>query len=105
MNADEGAYQLSHLYDQLIQRGVITKDDVTVSRPGSAAGAVWENILIGCEKLLPIIGSRIKKKSKKMTLVLICHISLKKQNKTKQNKTKKKKNKTKNKKNKKKKNK
>ena len=30
MNADEGAYQLSHLYDQLIQRA--STDDVTKSR-------------------------------------------------------------------------
>ena len=30
MNADEGAYQLSHLYDQLIQRA--SRDDVTKSR-------------------------------------------------------------------------
>ena len=55
MNADEGAYQLSHIYDQLIQRASSKKkDDVTVSRPGSAASTVWENILTGCEtSLLP----------------------------------------------------
>ena len=37
MNADEGAYQFSHLYDRLIQRVAY---DFTVSRPGSAASTV-----------------------------------------------------------------
>ena len=32
--------------------GVIKKDDVTVSRPRSAANTVWENIPIGCETSL-----------------------------------------------------
>ena len=38
--------------DQLIQRVSSQKDDVTVSRPGSAASTVWENILTGCETSL-----------------------------------------------------
>ena len=51
MNADKGAYQLSHIYVQLIQRASSKKDDVTVSRPGSAASTVWENILTGCQNV------------------------------------------------------
>ena len=39
MNADEGAYQLSHLYDQLIQL-TSSKDDVTTTKPVSAASQV-----------------------------------------------------------------
>ena len=51
MNADEGAYQLNHLYDQLIQVAS-SKDDVIISRPGSAASQVLGNILTGYEVLL-----------------------------------------------------
>ena len=45
-NADEGAYQLSDLYDQLIQRAS-SKDDITMLRPGSTAILVREHILRG----------------------------------------------------------
>ena len=39
MNADEGAYNLSHLYDQLILRASSTHD-VRVTNQGSAASSV-----------------------------------------------------------------
>ena len=45
-------FSCGHIYDQLIQRASSKKDDVTVSRPGSAASTVWENILTGCETSL-----------------------------------------------------
>ena len=55
MNANEGAYQLSHLYDQLIQRAS-TDNDITKTRSRSAITTAWENILIGCEtSLLKIV--------------------------------------------------
>ena len=54
MNADEGAYQLSHLYDQLIQR-MSSDDDVTKMRSRSAIITVSENILRCETSLLKIV--------------------------------------------------
>ena len=53
IQADKETYQLSHLYNLLIQR-VPSKGDVTVtiSWPVSAVSQVYEIILIGCEMSL-----------------------------------------------------